>query len=278
MKLQLFQVDAFTSGPFSGNPAAVCPLEDWPDDSFLQAIALENNLSETAFFVPIETGYHIRWFTPWTEVSLCGHATLATGYVLWEQLGENSESLSFQSLSGPLCVRQREGLIELDFPLLPPQPEEPTAELITALGPEPDEFYLASESDHSGNYMAVYSSRQEIEDLHPNFHYLETLKGFGLIVTAPGEEVDFVSRYFAPSYGIREDPATGSTHCTLTPYWSKRLGKDTLHALQASARGGEFWCRSWKDRVGIAGKAACYLQGWIEVPVSRAVGLFETET
>lgn len=263
-RFQLFQIDAFTSRIFGGNPAAVCPLESWLEDAVLQAIAAENNLSETAFFVSEAGRLRIRWFTPRREVDLCGHATLASGYVLWEELGVTAETIQFDSRSGPLSVRRRNGKIELDFPRILPMSAEASPGLIEALGRPPVDFYLASESPDSGNYMAVYQSEKEVRELRPDNGYLETLGGFGVVVTAPGQKADFVSRYFVPSFGIPEDPVTGSTHCTLTPYWAERLDKTELTAHQVSPRGGELWCRLQSDRVAIAGDAVCYFRGWIE--------------
>ncbi|MDA2938693.1 PhzF family phenazine biosynthesis protein [Acidobacteria bacterium AH-259-A15] len=263
MKIPFFQVDAFTSKLFSGNPAAVCPLEKWPGDKQLQAIAAENNLSETSFFVRQEDGYELRWFTPTTEIDLCGHATLASAFVIWDYLGDNSEILKFKTRSGLLSVQRREDLLAMSFPVLAPRQCESPAELWEALGHAPGEIWSAGESEKSENYMAVFETEKEVRSLKPNLHLLRQLENMGVIVTAAGKTADFVSRYFAPSFGIPEDPVTGSTHCTLVPYWADRLGKKQLHALQVSSRGGELFCEYHADRVIIAGRAVRYLEGTI---------------
>lgn len=258
--LRLYQVDAFADEPLRGNPAAVVPLEAWLPDELMQAVAAENNLSETAFFVPTGPGrYELRWFTPAAEVDLCGHATLAAGFVLFERLGEEGETVTFESRSGPLGVRRhRDGGLVLDFPARPGQPCVPPPDLVSALGARPLEALRASR-----DYMAVFASEREVRALRPDFARLETLDLPGVIVTAPGEEVDFVSRFFCPALGIPEDPVTGSSHCTLVPYWSRRLGRPTLRARQVSRRGGELLCADRGERVEIAGHAALYLEGVI---------------
>jgi predicted PhzF superfamily epimerase YddE/YHI9 len=259
MKLPIYQVDAFSSRVFSGNPAAVCPLGTWLPDQLLQGIASENNLSETAFFVPDEGGYHIRWFTPVSEVNLCGHATLASAFVIFNHVEPARDRVVFQSASGPLTVTRREDMLSMDFPSLPPLACDCPPALIKGLGKEPLGV-LRSE-----DYLAAFPSERDVLELKPDFAALKKLGLRGIIITAPGEEADFVSRFFAPTFGIDEDPATGSAHCTLTPYWSQKLGKKELRAFQLSARGGEIFCEDRGDRVVISGRAVEYMQGWISV-------------
>ena len=259
MKIPIYQIDAFASRVFSGNPAAVCPLESWLDDSVLQAIAQENNLSETAFFIPLEDGYHIRWFTPVAEVDLCGHATLATAFVVFTHLEPNGVEVSFNSRSGRLTVTRDDDLLTMDFPSLPPVPCEAPNVLVKGLGREPAEV-LCSE-----DYVAVFSAENDIRDLRPDFEMLKELDLRGVAATARGRNVDFVSRFFAPKYGIDEDPVTGSAHCSLTPYWAGRLHKRDLRAHQVSKRGGELFCRDCGDRVKISGRAVAYMEGSITV-------------
>lgn len=258
-KLPLYWVDAFTSGVFAGNPAAVVPLERWLDDALMQRIAFENGLAETAFFVPIGEGrYHLRWFTPAVEVDLCGHATLASAHVLFTQLGFAGDTVTFDSRSGPLPVTRRpDNLFELDFPSRPAQPVPVAPALIQALGAAPD--YVAQARDT----LCVFARAGDVLALRPDFAALSRLDTFGFIATAPGQDCDFVSRFFVPRAGINEDPVTGSAHSTLTPYWAQRLGKTKLHARQLSARGGELWCELASDRVKIAGHAVLYLRGEI---------------
>ncbi len=266
MKIPLYQVDAFTSRVFSGNPAAICPLDAWIDDDRMQAIAAENNLAETAFFAPEGDGYRLRWFTPTTEVDLCGHATLATAWVLWSRLGSTATTLRFVTRSGELTVEQRDGRLAMNFPLLRPMPcENPPKNLIAGLGRTPEEVLSYGETEGSGNYLGVFATQDDVEGLRPDMQLLAGVPGMGVIVTAPGKTADFASRYFAPAYGIDEDPVTGSIHCALVPYWAGRLGKQTLHAVQVSARGGDLHCELTGDRVVIAGEAACFMQGEIEL-------------
>lgn len=260
MRIPLFQIDAFTGRLFTGNPAAVCPLEDWLDDRVMQAIAAENNLSETAFFVRRGGGYRLRWFTPAVEVDLCGHATLASAFVVFHHVDPSSDAVTFESRSGELTVRRDGELLAMDFPARPPAPCEAPAGLIDALGREP--VKLLSSRDH----MAVFDTEQEVRALRPDIGRLAQVQHHALIVTAPGRDVDFVSRFFAPRAGITEDPVTGSAHCTLAPYWSQRLRKTKLHALQVSARGGELWCEHQGERVIISGRAVKYLEGSICLP------------
>jgi PhzF family phenazine biosynthesis protein len=267
MKLKMFQVDAFTRQVLSGNPAAVCPLDDWLPDAQMQALALENNLSETAFFVKKSEGrYDLRWFTPTVEVDLCGHATLASAYTIWNHLGETSPKLGFETRSGLLEVTADDGRIALNFPLIPSQscPLTPL-ELAEGLGVAPTEVLGAGPEGAPSSYLAIYESEQQIRDLEPDFGVLMKLGKVCVNVTAPARDVDFVSRFFAPAFGIDEDPATGSAHCALTPYWSRRLGKSILLARQVSARGGEIFCELLTDRVVVAGYAVLYMEATIHV-------------
>lgn len=259
MEIPIYQIDAFSNRVFAGNPAAVCPLEDWLEDSILQAIAQENNLSETAFFVPDEKGYHIRWFTPVAEVDLCGHATLATGFVIFNYLDTSTSQITFRSRSGKLTVVQEKELISMDFPAQPPVPCETPKELLEGLKKDPSEI-LCSE-----DYFVVFSSEKDIIGLEPDMGMLKKLDLRGVIVTARGDEVDFVSRFFAPKFGIDEDPVTGSAHCALTPYWAEKLNKKEVHAHQVSQRGGELFCKDYGDRVAIAGRAVKFMEGSIAI-------------
>lgn len=266
MKLPLFQVDAFADGVFSGNPAAVCPLDAWLTEDVMQAIAAENNLSETAFFVRDGSGFHLRWFTPTREVELCGHATLASAFVIWKHLG-TSGPLQFRTRSGVLLVEQEGDRIVLDFPArsLEPVPDAPDA-LLTGLGVPPEAVLANGESLGSGFYVAVYPSEAVVRALSPDFAQLASFGDMGVVATAPGDETELVSRCFAPAFGIPEDPVTGSIHCFLVPYWADRLGRKVLHARQVSRRGGNLYCELKGDRVRIGGSAAAYLVGTIEIP------------
>jgi PhzF family phenazine biosynthesis protein len=259
MKIPLYQVDAFTGRLFGGNPAAVCPLEDWLDDELLQSIAFENNLSATAYLVPNSDGFHLRWFTPEMEVDLCGHATVASAYVLMNNLEPSRTEVRFRTKSGDLLVTRRDELYTLDFPARPAAPCEVPDELLEALGRKPQEVWSAKA------YMAVYESEDEILDLRPNMQMLAALDKYATIVTAPGTTADFVSRFFAPAAGIPEDPVTGSAHCTLIPYWSDCLGKQTLLAHQVSKRGGELLCQDLGDRVKMSGRAVLFAEGVIHL-------------
>jgi len=260
MKLKIYQVDAFTSKIFGGNPAAVCPLTEWLPDNLMQKIALENNLSETAFFVPNGEGYHLRWFTPTTEVDLCGHATLATGHVLFEHLGFEGNTINFQSRSGILGIKKVRGNYVLDFPCDELKKVEPPKYILDALGYEPKSCYLGRE-----DYLVEVENQEVVANTNPDFGILKKLNARGILVTAPGSDVDFVSRCFFPAFGIGEDPATGSAHTTLTPFWAKKLGKAELSAKQISARGGQLICKLIGDRVEIGGKAVTYLTGEISL-------------
>ncbi len=259
MEIPIFQVDAFSSSVFSGNPAAVCPLETWLPDETLQAIAAENNLAETAYFVRNGNGFGLRWFTPACEVDLCGHATLASAYVLFEELNAPGDVLRFQTKSGELLVRRDEDRLVMNFPSRPPLKIDVDPRISQALGGRPAEILAARD------FLVRYDSADEVRALAPDMDALKRIDGFGFIVTAPGTDCDFVSRFFAPAQGIPEDPVTGSSHCTLIPYWADQLGQTTLHARQISRRGGELFCRLAGDRVEIAGRAALFLRGKIDI-------------
>ena len=256
-RIPLYQVDAFASRVFTGNPAAVCPLEQWLPDEQMQGIAAENNLAETAFFVKNGDGYHLRWFTPTVEVNLCGHATLASAFVILNKLTPAAESVQFSSKSGKLVVTRSGDLLSLDFPAWQPTDCEVFPGLVTALGGRPVEVVA------SQDYLVVYATEDELRSLKPDMDVLLKADRFAVIASAPGRDADFVSRFFAPKQGIAEDPVTGRAHCTLIPYWSKRLGKSKLHAFQASPRGGELWCEDRGERVTISGKAVQFLEGTI---------------
>jgi len=262
MRLPLYQVDAFAGDLFGGNPAAVCPLERWLPQATMQAIAAENNLSETAFFVREGDGYALRWFTPTVEVDLCGHATLAAGLIVMRFLEPKLNIVSFRTLkAGTLSVMRKADMLAMDFPARPAAPTEAPAGLLKALGGTPREILRARD------YLVVYDTAADIAALKPDFATLAGVKDcWAAIVTAPGEDgVDFVSRFFAPAQGVPEDPATGSSHCTLTPYWAERLGKTTLEARQLSRRGGSLRCTLNGARVTIAGSAVLYLEGQISL-------------
>lgn len=258
MRLPIFQIDAFAKEPFTGNPAAVCPLEAWLPDETLQAIATENNLSETAFFVPTATGFHIRWFTPLTEVALCGHATLASAWCIFNELGYKKDEIVFESASGPLTVRSESGLIVMDFPADPPRICEPPKELLAAFKKTPVECARAVD------YMLVFTDEAEVADARPDLELLKKLDLRGVIITAPAEKYDFVCRFFAPSVGIDEDPVTGSAFTQLTPYWVDKTNKKKFTARQVSERGGEVLSELKRGRVIISGRAVKYMEGTIE--------------
>jgi PhzF family phenazine biosynthesis protein len=260
MKIPIYQVDAFTGKLFGGNPAAVCPLPEWIDASLMQSIAAENNLAETAFIVRDRDDYQLRWFTPTVEVDLCGHATLASGFAVFNRLQPGRSNVTFHSKSGPLRVSASGGLLSLDFPALPPKPAQAPPALLAALGGAPIDVLCAK------NWFVVFASETDVRALAPDFRSLAKIEAErGVIATAPGERSDFVSRFFAPAHGIDEDPVTGSAHCSLTPYWAKRLGKTSLHALQVSERLGELFCEDHGERVKISGRACLYLEGEISV-------------
>ncbi len=255
--IKIFQADAFSGRLFSGNPAGVVPLEEWLDEEIMQRIAMENNLAETAFFVPHGDGYHIRWFTPEVEVDLCGHATLATAHVIFSHLGYIGSEIKFSSRSGPLRVFREGKRYVLDFPADEFDPAEMPDGMQEALGGKDPMFCYMGKTD----YMVVYEKQSDIEQMKPDFAKLAKFKARGIIVTAPGEWVDFVSRFFAPQVGVNEDPVTGSAHTTLIPYWSRQLAKTELTARQLSRRGGDVFCRNRGSRVEIAGEATTYLEG-----------------
>lgn len=257
MKINIYQVDAFTDELFKGNPAAVCPLKEWLPDRTMQQIAGENNLSETAFFVPEEDGYHIRWFTPATEVDLCGHATLASAHVIFNHLSDRTVKIKFNSKSGPLFVSKSGNLIALDFPAADFHKVDPPPELVKALGKEPVETYQATD------YLVLLDSQADIVEVSPDFNLLRMFETRGVIITARGDTADFVSRFFAPGAGIDEDPVTGSSHTMLTPFWTERLGKTEMIAQQLSRRGGTLYCRMLDNRVEISGNAITYMTGTI---------------
>ena len=257
MDIPLFQIDAFTGRVFGGNPAAVCLLKEWLDNGTLQAIAQENNLSETAFLVPLERGYHIRWFTPVAEVDLCGHATLASAYVILNLVDPSLTRVSFKSRSGMLTVWREDDLLTMDFPSQAPRPCEAPTDLLEGMGKGPLGVFC------SEDFFLLFSDEKEVRELTPDMEKLKRVPLRGVIVTAPGEEADFVSRFFAPKYGIPEDPVTGSAHCALIPYWSAKLKKTNLRAHQVSERGGELFCSDQGERVRIAGRAVKYLEGTI---------------
>lgn len=265
MRVPIYQVDAFASEVFRGNPAAVVPLETWLPDATMQAIAAENNLAETAFFVATGPAqYHLRWFTPEVEVDLCGHATLASAAVLYEKLGESAPSVTFDTRSGALVVTRDGSAYTLDLPARQPRPLPRDRQVAVALGGEPSELWLARDC------MAVYTTEAEVRALAPDMAKVKALGVFGIIATAPADPAlspgaDFVSRFFAPAAGVAEDPVTGSAHCTLVPYWADRLARTTLEARQVSKRGGALRCVLVGDRVRLTGQAVLYLEGHITV-------------
>lgn len=261
MNIPIYQADAFTDKLFGGNPAAVCPLTEWLPDATMQQIAIENNLAETAFFVKNENGYLLRWFTPEYEIDLCGHATLASAHILYTQLGYTEQEIHFDTMKAGVLKVSRDGdRYTLDFPSRPPEKAELPAGLLKALGlPEPTEFL------RSRDYVLVYDDEDTIVNCKPDHAALAKFNVVGVIITAPGKTVDFVSRFFAPAAGVPEDPVTGSAHCNLIPYWASKLRKNVLHAYQLSARKGELWCELKGDRVLMSGKGVTYLKGEIFV-------------
>lgn len=259
MKLPIYQIDAFSSRVFGGNPAAVCPLESWLPEDVMQAIAAENNLSDTAFFVQKEDGFALRWFTPATEVALCGHATLAAGFVVLALLEPERPSVVFETRSGRLRVSRAGDAFAMDLPARGTRTSRATPELVAALGAEPAEV-------HDAHYrLCVFDDEEQVLALAPDYRALKVAVPEALIATAPSQRYDFVSRFFAPSLGVDEDPVTGSAHCILTPYWAARLDRSEMRAFQASARGGELTCVHRGDRVQLMGRAALYLTGTIEI-------------
>jgi PhzF family phenazine biosynthesis protein len=262
MRLKMFRVDAFADTVFHGNPAAVIPLKRWLDDAMMQDIAMENNLSETAFFVPAKPAYHLRWFTPASEVPLCGHATLASAYVILRLLHPARRSITFRTLSGNLTVTKNRDLLTMDFPRYQPLRCEAPAQLAEGLGIRPAEVWKTREDKH---YYAIFESAQDVRTMAPNMEILKRLHPYQAAVSAPGDTADFVSRFFAPGIGIPEDPVTGAMHCALIPYWAERLGKTKLHARQVSQREGELFCEDVpaEGRVRISGRAVLSLTGFL---------------
>lgn len=261
MRIPMYQVDAFTEEIFKGNPAAICILDKWIDDKLMQSIAMENNLSETAFCIVEEEICELRWFTPEEEIDLCGHATLATAHVIFEYLNYNSNKIKFNTKSGILVVEKDENNLIMEFPARQGVKTQLTEELIDGLGKEPKEVYK------SRDLMVIYENEKDILDLKPNMEKLKLIDAFGIIVTAKGEKVDFVSRYFAPLCGVSEDPVTGSAHCTLIPYWSNILGKKKMIAQQLSHRGGILKCEDLGNKVNISGKASLFFKGEIIINI-----------
>jgi PhzF family phenazine biosynthesis protein len=263
VKLTLYQIDAFTNHLFGGNPAAVIPLEQWISDSLMQRLAMENNLSETVFFAPSSTpdaDYEIRWFTPLVEINLCGHATLAAAYVLYHVLGYGYPAIRFQSKSGILTITKQFDKISMDFPAWKPRPlTEWPAELSQALGG----ITINSVSQYR-DYLVEVADEDMVQLCQPDFSLIKKL-GQKVILTAPGSKADFVSRFFAPTVGVNEDPVTGSGHSQLIPYWAEKLGKKSMHARQLSARGGELWCEYLGDRVTMAGQCVFFMKGEIDL-------------
>lgn len=261
MTLTIYQVDAFTDQLFGGNPAAIVPLNSWLPAPKMQAIAAENNLAETAFFIPQGDDFELRWFTPEFEIDLCGHATLATAHIIFTELGYTKKIIHFHTLkAGTLTVTKEDDIYTLDFPSRPAMPSSAPEEVLNAIGEKRPIEIL-----HSRDYMFVYESEADILAIKPDFSALAKAANMGVIITAKGDKSDFVSRFFIPAAGINEDPVTGSTHCNLIPYWAQKLGKNKLHAYQVSARRGELWCELKADRVLMAGKAVTYLKGEIYV-------------
>lgn len=261
MELALYQVDAFATGVFKGNPAAIIPLEQWLPDETLQAIAMENNLSETAYMVPAERGYALRWFTPEVEVDLCGHATLAAAHVLFHHLEEAGDLVCFQTRSGELRVSRSARGLTLDFPAAQLVATEVDAAVSKALGATATRAVTASSNAHSVVY--VFDTHAQVAALTPNFAALLAASEYAVIATAPGENCDFVSRFFGPGVGINEDPVTGSAHCSLVPYWSERLGLTNMLAKQISTRGGDLSCEIREGRVFMTGTGITYMIGTI---------------
>ena len=258
--MKLYIVDAFATKLFEGNPAAVCPMDFWLPDALMQQIAFENNLAETAFVVNEAEGYRIRWFTPLVEVDLCGHATLAAAHVLLNHEQFAGDQIEFNSRSGPLSVTRRDDLLSLDFPADNVEGITPSETLLSCFPLRPKELYKGST-----DYMFVFDAEEEIVNMSPQLDAVNSLDARGVIITAKGREVDFISRFFAPRCGINEDPVTGSAHTTLTPYWATQLGKNSLTARQLSARGGELSCELLNNRVIISGRAITYLKGFIQL-------------
>jgi PhzF family phenazine biosynthesis protein len=259
LEIPFYQIDAFTDRVFAGNPAGVCFLDQWLKDPILQFIAAENNLSETAFLVPKESRYELRWFTPKVEVDLCGHGTLASAFAVFEYVNPNVQQVDFHTKSGLLSVARKGDLLTMNFPSRRPEPCLPPDQLGEILGIPPIRTLRARD------LLVVYEEEDQVRRLQPDLERVAALDPFAVIVTAPGKNSDFVSRFFAPKVGVPEDPVTGSAHCSLIPYWSERLGKKELHALQLSERGGQIFCLDLGDRVSIGGRAVAYLSGTIKI-------------
>ena len=259
MTLDMYQIDAFTTELFRGNPAAVVPLSEWLQDDVMQKIAAENNLSDTAFFVGKKGQYDLRWFTPLAEVNLCGHATLASAWVICYRLNDKENTLRFQTRSGELIVSRAENSLIMDFPSNPAYQCEPPAKLIEAISVQPQEVLQAED------YFVVLENEQQVLAMKPDLRLLKHIPLRAVVVTAPSDRVDFVSRMFAPKLGIDEDPVTGSSHCSLTPYWVERLGRTKLAARQLSSRGGELQCELIGDRVKLIGQCVEYMQATINI-------------
>lgn len=259
MCIPYYQVDAFTSRLFGGNPAGVCILSAWLSDSTLQSIAAENNLAETAFIVQRDSYFDLRWFTPTLEMDLCGHATLAPAHVLFRHLGYRDCVVTFQTRAGKLTVTRSEDLLTLDFPARPASSCSPPEALIEGLG------FLPTFTAKARDYLVVFTNEREVRELRPDMKNLMRLDCLGIIATAPGDDCDFVSRFFAPRAGVPEDPVTGSAHCTLIPYWAERLERTHMRAMQVSPRGGELFCEHRGERVGIAGRAVTYSSGFLHI-------------
>lgn len=262
MTIKIFQIDAFTNKLFGGNPAAVCPLKEWLSDNVLLSIAKENNLAETAYFIHKHNNvFHLRWFTPEVEIDLCGHATLASAYVIINCLNYDFESVIFETMSGELVVSKKGDFLEMDFPSRPPDKAQLPEIIAQSLSKQPTQVFKARD------YMLLYDSEKDILDLNVSASILEqiNLDLGGIIVTAKGDDSDFVSRFFTPGAAVFEDPVTGSAHCTLVPFWAERFNKTDLHAFQVSERKGELFCKLKNDRVLIKGSAVKYLEGKIEI-------------
>lgn len=259
MELTLYQIDAFANKAFEGNPAAICPLDEWLSDELMQSIAMENNLSETAYFIKNKNNYNIRWFTPTHEVDLCGHATLASAYVIFNIIGHKENEISFESKSGKLTVRRNDDLLEMDFPAQPPAQCDTPELLIKAFNVTPLECLKAED------YIVVFEDENDVLNARPNLSLLSELDLRGVAITSKSNSYDFITRFFAPNYGINEDPVTGSAFTQLIPYWSAKLNKQNLIAKQVSNRGGEVTCFNADERVKISGKAAKYMVGTIEI-------------
>lgn len=259
MKLTIYQVDAFSDKVFEGNPAAICPLNEWISDENMQNIAMENNLSETAFFTQNGDVFDLRWFTPTNEVDLCGHATLASAHIIFNHLNYDEKCIRFNTKSGELKVYKHKNKLLMDFPAVFSEKITPPKYLFKALGIEEAEVYK------SDDYMVVLDNENAVLNINPDYNLLASIQTRGIIVTSVSEEFDFVSRFFAPAIGVPEDPVTGSAHTKLVPYWSKKLGKKELYAKQLSQRGGVLWCKMKENRVEIEGSAVTYLIGEIHI-------------